>query len=60
MKWILCLTLFVQYALAYKDADVLQCMKDNGLSDFVQMLEDSNVAVQLTGTGNCKTKVRNH
>jgi len=58
-QWILLCTLAVNSVFAYTDKNVLQCLRANGLTNFVQLLEESGQASQLTGTGTEAHKIIN-
>lgn len=45
------LALAINFASAFVDLNIMNCLRENNLMDFVQLLKDSNQNQQLTGDG---------
>lgn len=45
------LQIVISSVAAFTDKNVLQCLQDNGLNSFVQLLDDAKQSPQLSGTG---------
>ena len=41
----------VNFASAFVDLNIMQCLRENNLMDFVQLLKEANQNQQLTGEG---------
>lgn len=50
-KWIFVAALVVNHVSSFEDLNVMQCLRENGLMDFVQLLKDAKQNTQLVGEG---------